>query len=183
MPLALPLLIPGLAAEPWTLLRPLLFTMLLPLAVGMVVKGRSERWAAQLQPPVAKVSNVSMVLAVALLIGLNFEAMLGTFGTGAVAVGVVFVALSLGVGYLLGGPAPGTRSVLGLGTGQRNVAAALVIATQNFADQPGVVVMLLVTTLAGLVVLVFAARRFARQVQPAEAGSLVPVAVPQEVPR
>ena len=38
----------------------------------------------------------------------------------------------------LGGPAPGTRSVLGLGTGQRNVAAALVIATQNFTD-PGVV--------------------------------------------
>ena len=40
--------------------------------------------------------------------------------------------------------------MLGLGTGQRNVAAALVVATQNFAD-PGVVVMLLVSTLAGLV--------------------------------
>jgi BASS family bile acid:Na+ symporter len=161
MPIALPLLIPGLSADPWPILRPLLFTMLLPLAVGMVVKRQSGRWASRLEPVVKRVSNVSLILALVLLIGLNFEAMLGTFGSGAVAVAMVFVLLSLVAGYALGGPAPGTRSVLGLGTGQRNIAAALVIATQNFTD-PGVVVMLLVSTFAGLVVLLFAARRFAR---------------------
>lgn len=161
MPITLPLLIPGLSPDPWPLLRPLLFTMLLPLAAGMVVKNRSGRWAANVRPAFVAVSNVSMVLAVVLLIGLNFGALVGTFGTGAVAVGVVFVALTLAVGYALGGPAPGTRSVLGLGTGQRNVAAALLIATQNFPDEPGVVVMLLVTTFAGLVPLVAAARWFA----------------------
>ncbi len=102
-----------------------------------------------------------MILTLVLLIGLNFTAMLGTFGSGAVAVGVVFVSLSLAVGYVLGGPAPTTRSVLGLGTGQRNIAAALLIATQNFADNPGVVAMLLVSTLAGLIPLLLAARYFA----------------------
>jgi BASS family bile acid:Na+ symporter len=186
MPLALPLLIPGLSAEPWPILQPLLVTMLLPLAAGMTVKNRSERWAARVRPVFEKVSNVSMILAVALLVGLNFGAMIGTFGTGAVAVGTVFVALALAVGYALGGPAPGTRSVLGLGTGQRNIAAALVIATQNFTD-PGVVVMLLVTTLAGVVVLVLAARRFARLSGPApEPAGFVPAPaapVPQEVQR
>jgi BASS family bile acid:Na+ symporter len=136
--------------------------MLLPLAAGGVVKSRSERWALRLRPAFGAVSNASMLLAVVLLIGLNFRAMLGTFGSGAVLVAVVFVSLSLAIGYALGGPAPGTRSVLGLGTGQRNVAAALLIATQNFPGEPGVGVMLLVSTLAGLVVLVFAARRFAR---------------------
>lgn len=172
MPLVLPVMIPGLAAEPWPLLQPLLFTMLLPLAAGMVVRGWSGRWAARVQPTFRVVSNVSMVLAVLLLIVLNFGAVLGTFGTGAVAVGVVFVALSLVVGYALGGPAPGTRSVLGLGTGQRNVAAALLIATQNFTD-PGVVVMLLVTTLAGVVVLLLAARRFAAP----PVGGVLPVSL------
>ncbi|HVK16437.1 MAG TPA: bile acid:sodium symporter [Fimbriiglobus sp.] len=163
MPVVLPLLIPGLSADPWPILRPLLVTMLLPLAAGMAVRRRSERWASRLRPVIGVVSNVSMVLAVVLLVGLNFGAMIGTFGSGAVAVAVLFVAVSLAVGYALGGPAPGTRSVLGLGTGQRNVAAALVIATQNFPDDPGVVVMILVSTLAGLVVLLVAARRFARQ--------------------
>lgn len=160
MPLVLPILIPGLSAEPWPLLRPLLFTMLLPLVAGILVRSRSQRWSSQLRPLFGRVSNVSMILTVALLIGLNFTAMLGTFGSGAVAVGVVFVSLSLAAGYALGGPAPTTRSVLGLGTGQRNIAAALLIATQNFRDAPGVVVMLLVTTIAGLLPLLLAARWF-----------------------
>jgi BASS family bile acid:Na+ symporter len=174
MPLVLPLMIPGLAADPWPILRPLLVTMLLPLAAGMAVRAKWPAAAARLRPAVVVVSNVSLLIALALLIGLNFTAMLGTFGTGAVAVGVVFVAVSFAAGYALGGPAPATRSVLGLGTGQRNVAAALVVATQNFAD-PGVVVMLLVTTLAGLVVLLAAARWAGR--------AAAPVPVPQEVSR
>ena len=103
-----------------------------------------------------------MLLAVGLLIGLNFGAMLGTFGSGAVAVGTVFVALTLVAGYVLGGPTPGTRAVLAVGTGQRNVAARWSSRRRTFTDEPGVVVMLLVTTLAGLVILVVAARRFAR---------------------
>jgi BASS family bile acid:Na+ symporter len=173
VPLVLPLLIPGLAAEPWPLLRPLLFTMLVPLALGMGARERYPHTAERVRPAFVLVSNVSMVLALVLLIGLNFRAMLGTFGTGAVAVGVVFVALALVVGWVLGGPAPDTRSVLGLGTGQRNIAAALLIATQNF-DDPEVVVMLLVTTVAGVFVLLGAARYFARGAAPSATGASAP---------
>jgi len=162
MPVVLPFIIPGLAAEPWPLLRPLLFTMLVPMAAGVAVRSRAAPLAARLRPALANVSNVSLVLTLVLLIGLNFSDMLGTFGSGAVAVGVLFVLLCVVVGYFLGGPAPATRSVLGLGTGQRNIAAALLIATQNFPGEPGVVVMLLVTTLIGLIPLLAAARWFAR---------------------
>src|SRR6185436_16835053 len=49
---------------------------------GMVVKSRSEQWSARLRPAIGIVANVSMILAVLLLIGLNVEAMLGTFGGG-----------------------------------------------------------------------------------------------------
>src|SRR6476469_4444238 len=52
MPVALPLLVPGLSADPWPILRPILVTMLLPLAAGMLVRGRSERWANRLRPVV-----------------------------------------------------------------------------------------------------------------------------------
>jgi bile acid:Na+ symporter, BASS family len=161
MPIVLPLMIPGLSPEPWPLLRPLLFTMLLPLAAGMVMKSRFGHWSSKLRPPVVMLSNISLILTVVLLISLNFTAIRETFGSGAAAVGLLFVSLSLAIGYALGGPAPTTRSVLALGTGQRNIAAALLIGTQNFPDEPGVVVMLLVTTLAGLIPLIFAARWFA----------------------
>jgi len=169
MPLALPLMIPGLSAGPWQLFRPLLVTMLLPLGFGLALRSASERWASRIRPAVAVLSNVSMVLAVVLMIGLNFSAMVGTFGSGAVAVGILFVSISAAAGYGLGGPAPGTRSVLALGTGQRNVAAALLIATENYSAEPGVVTMLLVTTFAGLVILLLAARYFARPSTPPSA--------------
>lgn len=161
MPLVLPHMIPGLAAEPWPILKPLLLTMLLPLGLGVLVKNRFDWLAARIAPVSARISNLSMALAVLLLIGLNAGAMLGTFGTGAVAVGMVFVALSLGAGYVLGGSSPTIRSTLGLGTGQRNIAAAMLLATQNFPEEPGVVAMLLVSTFSGLAILMIAARRFA----------------------
>ena len=180
MPIVLPRLIPGSSPEPWPLLKPLLFTMLLPLAAGMIVKSVSDDWSSRLRPVVAAVSNASLVVALILLIALNFRAMLGTFGSGAVAIGVAFVSLSLAAGYALGGSALRTRSVLGVGTGQRNIAAALLIATESFPEEAGVVVMLLVTTFAGLVVLLAAAAWFARITEKAAAtGSPRDSASPQ----
>lgn len=176
LPVALPLLAPGVSADPWPILRPILVTMLLPLAAGMLVRSRSERWANRLRPPIGRVSNVSMVLAVVLLVGLNRQAMLDTLGSGAVAAALVFVLAMLGVGYALGGPSPATRSVVGLGTGQRNIAAALIVANGN-ADDPRVVIMLLVSTIVGLLVLVPAARVLGR---PRVVGAAT---IPEEVVR
>jgi bile acid:Na+ symporter, BASS family len=105
--------------------------------------------------------------------------MIGTFGSGAVAVAVLFVALLLFSGYALGGPGPGARSVLGLGSGQRNIAAALIVATQNSED-PRVVVMLIASTLAGLIVLVPAAIWFARRTSATAASRALDV---QQVPQ
>jgi BASS family bile acid:Na+ symporter len=52
--------------------------------------------------------------------------------------------------------------VLGLGTAQRNLAAALVVATANF-DDPDVMVMVLVLGLLGLVVLMVTAGELGRR--------------------
>jgi BASS family bile acid:Na+ symporter len=159
MPLVLPLLIPGLEASPWGIARPILLQMALPVAVGLLVRSRFERVACRLKPVLAWVTNVSLVLLVVLLLGLNAGAMVGTVGSGASAASALFVSLCLAVGYLLGGPDREARKVLALGTAQRNIAAALVTATSSFAD-PEVVVMLLVATLVGLILILLAARYF-----------------------
>ena len=46
------------------------------------------------------------------------------------------------------GPGGDTRRVLALGTGQRNIAAALVVASESFSD-PSVVIMVIVVTIVG----------------------------------
>ena len=47
----------------------------------------------------------------------------------------------------------GTRKVLALGTGQRNMAAAFAVATANFQSDPEVLIEILVVSLLGLVLL------------------------------
>ncbi|MBV9667696.1 MAG: hypothetical protein JO327_06155 [Nitrososphaeraceae archaeon] len=48
------------------------------------------------------------------------------------------------LGYILGGPRIATRRSLAFDTGMRNEAAALLIATSSFSDQPNVAVVVVV---------------------------------------
>jgi BASS family bile acid:Na+ symporter len=73
----------------------------------------------------------------------------------------LFIAFGLGIGWLLGGSDPGTKRVMALGTGQRNIAAALVVASQSFSD-PKVVVMVIVVAIVGLIVLLPLSRALGR---------------------
>ena len=64
---------------------------------------------------------------------------------------VLLIVGSLAIGMLLGGRDPGVRSAMGLSTANRNGAAALLVATQNFSGTDtlpfvlvGVVLMLLI---------------------------------------
>ena len=164
MPLVLPLLIPGLQAGPWSIARPLVVFILTPLAIGMLLQSLVPVFCAAYQPALAKLGNISAIVLIALLVVLHFYDLLGVVGSGALAVGAVFIA-GLGLaGYLLGGSREEIRGVLGLGTGARNVGAALVPASQSFSD-PRVVIMLVACTIVMLIVLVPAARWLRRKAQ------------------
>ena len=87
--------------------------------------------------------------------------MLGTFGNGAFAASIVLIAGGLLVGWLISGADTATRPVLTLGTGARNIPAALVVAEHNFED-PEVLVMCVLFTILSLVALFVAARLLGR---------------------
>jgi bile acid:Na+ symporter, BASS family len=80
---------------------------------------------------------------------------------------VVFVAVCFGMGWVLGGPGADTRGVLSLGTAQRNTAAALVVAGQNFSDA-NVVVMITVVMIVSFAMLMPLARVIAKRQQPGD---------------
>jgi predicted Na+-dependent transporter len=76
--------------------------------------------------------------------------------------GLLYIALGFGIGWLLGGPDTDTRRVMALGTSQRNIAAALVVASQSFSD-PKVVVMVIVVAIVGLIILMPLSRALAHR--------------------
>lgn len=156
MPLALPLLIPGLQANPWSIAGPLVVLMLLPLGIGLTINSRFAALTPRLLYILKPIVNVSMIILIVLLLSLNLRALIGTLGSGAAGAALLFVCITFGIGFALGGPDMGNRRVLALGTSQRNIAAALVTATSSGTD-PEAVVMLLVVTLIGLVLILPAA--------------------------
>jgi predicted Na+-dependent transporter len=88
--------------------------------------------------------------------------LLGVIGSTAIIAAVVFLLISFAIGYFFGGSAGPIRSVLGLGTAQRNLSAALAIAALNFTD-PDVMVMIMVVSLAGLILLMFIGGELGKQ--------------------
>lgn len=154
LPLVLPLLLGGVAVNPWDIAQSLIVLMLIPLAIGLFVRARYAEIAAGIQPTFGQASNLALlVLTVAGLV-LNFREMIGLVGSLGLLAGVIFIVGALGIGYLLGGSGD-TRSVMGLGTAQRNISAALVVAGQNF--DLDVITYLMVIAVIGLVVLMPAA--------------------------
>jgi bile acid:Na+ symporter, BASS family len=162
LPIVLPLLLPGVTVDPWKIARSLVLVMLLPLAAGLVLKALYEDRAVRVKPVLDWISNVSLILLVLLITAANIDKVLEVFGTRGILAGLLFVALGFGIGWLLGGPGNDTRRVLALGTGQRNIAAALVVGSQSFSD-PRVVVMVVVVAIVGLIILMPLSRALANR--------------------
>src|SRR5271165_3899336 len=160
LPIVLPLLLPGVTVDPWKIARSLVLLMLLPLATGLALKARYEDLARRVKPVLDWISNISLILLVLLITAANIDKVLQVFGTRGILAGILFIALGFGTGWLLGGPDADTRRVMALATSQRNIAAALVVASQSFSD-PKVVVMVIVVAIVGLIILMPLSRTLA----------------------
>jgi bile acid:Na+ symporter, BASS family len=152
LPLVLPLLLPGVTVSSEKIAGWLFLLTLLPLATGLALRARYEEIAARVKPVLDWVSNVSLVPMVLLLATANIDKILHVFGKRGILAGFLLIALGFGIGWMLGGPGIDTRRALALGTGQRNIAAALVVASESFSD-PSVVIMVMVVTIVGLLAL------------------------------
>ena len=157
MPLVLPLLLEGVSVDPANIARSLILLMLLPLGAGLLVKARFCHVADRMRRPLNGISSLSLALLILLLLVTNIQNVIGLFGTRGILASILFLVGGVGIGWLLGGPASGTKGVLALGTAQRNIAAALVVGGKNF-DDPNVLVMVVVVAVVGLLILMPLAR-------------------------
>ncbi|HDR73004.1 MAG TPA: bile acid:sodium symporter family protein [Methanoculleus sp.] len=152
LPLVLPWLLTGAEISAWDIARSLIFLMLAPLVIGLLVRARYEEVAASVAPLMSQASNLALVvLIVAFFVG-YIQDLLGVIGSTAILATIVFLIAAFAIGYLFGGTAGDMKRVMGLGTAQRNLGAAVAVAGFNFTD-PDVLVMVLVVGLVGLVLL------------------------------
>jgi predicted Na+-dependent transporter len=158
LPLVLPLLLPGsVEVDSWQIAKSLILLMLLPLGIGLVIRARNPDFAATFQPVATQVSTVAVGFLLVALLVVNFEKIISTVGTGGILAALIVLVGAFAVGFLAGGRPEEQRSVLGLGTAQRNLSAAIVVAAQNFGDDAEVITMVMLVGVIGLIILFAAA--------------------------
>ena len=73
LPVMLPVLLPGASVSPWDIAKSLIFSMLLPLGIGLFIKARYSEMAASLQPHMSQISSLAIVLMLVTILVLEFS--------------------------------------------------------------------------------------------------------------
>jgi predicted Na+-dependent transporter len=165
VPIVLPLLLQGVEVNAWDIAKSLIVTMLLPIILGLLYRSHSAEEAGQWAATLNKASGLALLVMLVVGLGLNISNILSLIGSFGFLALLLFVVGSLLIGFLMGGRDPGVRSVMGLGTAQRNVAAAILVASLNFPGSLTLIYILVASIILPLI-LIPTARRLGRSSEP-----------------
>jgi BASS family bile acid:Na+ symporter len=126
MPLAVPFFLPGLSVEAWTVAKPLVVLLFLPMAAGMAIRAALPGIAPRLLAVVRVLAGVATIALLAAIAVRYFDGFIAAVGSYAIAAQVVYAGGLIMGGYALSAGMPtDQRSVMSLGACSRNLGAAL----------------------------------------------------------
>ena len=128
---------------------PGLLLVALPLGLGLYLRARREHTATRLGQAMHRASVILLLLVLAQVCYVHFPAVLA-LEAGTLAAGLLFFPIAFAAGYAMGGPERSNRRALAIMTFGRNGSIALMIASQVFAHDPKVMVMILAMGLLSL---------------------------------
>jgi len=105
----------------------------LPLLAGLGVHRVSKRVAGMLSKPAALIGTVFFVVVVIRMLAQRKQAM-ATLSKTELAAMIVFIILTMIIGWLFGGPSNQTRRILATATSMRNAALCFIMANKGFPD-------------------------------------------------
>jgi BASS family bile acid:Na+ symporter len=113
----------------------LIATITLPLAAGVAVNHWRPALARKVLRPVELLSEVIGAMSLAYVTLVEFKSVLAT-GTKPLLVMTLVFELTLLAGYWIGGKEKASRMVVALGTCNRNIALAVLVAISSFPNTP-----------------------------------------------
>ena len=164
LPLLAPLLIKGLTVDAWSLAKPLLIMVLLPLLIGGAIRVFAPKAAEMLFPAVKKIGGFFLVITLMFTLVLYGRDMLGAVGSFAPGSQILFFVAITAISYKIGfGLEQQQRSSMALGMCTRNIAAVFAGYFGITNPPPGLFVMIVLVVPLALIVAMVAAHLFARQ--------------------
>jgi BASS family bile acid:Na+ symporter len=172
---------PGIALNAHSIARPLVLTMLLPLGIALLAENMWPGLGERIEGGLGALTNISLVAVVALTFVNNLPALLDAFAIRPMLAALLLLLGAFIIGYTFGVFGKSTRSVVGLNTAQRNYAAAMIVATETFAN-PDVLVMVVVASVVSTALL-FPGALLLKRYSPHSTPKSAPKSVPIEIPR
>ncbi len=165
----------GASISAVTILKNLLELVLIPLAVGLLVRWRYADHAKSWQPDLVKVANLALGLALIAGLAVNWSTIVSMFGSRVLLASLVVVVVALAAGYFAGGRNPAARASTGLVSGMRFGSLGLIIIGTQLHGNPSYLGPAIVFALVDMVVVVFIAVEVGRRARtPASGGTPAP---------
>jgi len=163
MPLAIPILFAGALVSSWSIAQSLIFTVLIPLLLGLLIKAWIATLATRLKKLTAVLTNLLVLTLVIAMLVLYSEIIINNI----MVLPIIFLFFlgSMAVGYLTGGKNRNARIILSVGTGLRNPPIAMLVASSNFTDEPMAAIVPLLVIVVGLCILFPLAKRIGNKAQ------------------
>jgi BASS family bile acid:Na+ symporter len=126
MPFTVPLLAKGLTTSAWAIAKPLLLVVLLPMAVGVIIRRNSDALASKLLPFAKKIAGIAGLLWGVFCVIIYGKGLLSLAGSFAVASQLIFFGIICFGTYWLGIGLPHEQKVVvSVGVTTRNLGACL----------------------------------------------------------
>lgn len=160
VPIVLPMILSDVSVSGWELFVNLTRQLIVPIIFGLVLDALAPSFSQTIQPWAAKIGNIALwVIIIGTMVG-NVEGLMELAGNGAMLAGVLFIVIVTLLGYNFAGKSADNhlQEVGAFGTGQRNTAASMLIASNNFPDYPEIFLIITVVNMLGMILHYFIAR-------------------------
>ena len=173
MPVAVPVMVKGLTADAWTIAKPLLLFLMVPLAIGMEIQRASVPVAGRLQPIVKKATGIDTIVMLVLCVVVYGKEFISAMGSYAFGTQILFFSVATAASYGLSFGLPqAQKSVLALGMSTRNLGAAFAPLFAIAGVDQRAIVMVAIGVPMQTIASLLAARWFARRASIGEPGAV-----------
>jgi predicted Na+-dependent transporter len=146
MPLFVPVMMHGVTLSIWSLAKPLLFLILMPMILGILIRVYTARVADKIFPAIKMTAGITTILSLVSVLIIYFSEFIKVLGSLAI-LGQLLLALGiLLMTYYIGfGLNKSQRSAMALGMCSRNVSAMFAVYIVLPTPDPFLLVMILLS--------------------------------------
>ena len=164
MPLMAPLMIKGVSVSAWSIAKPLILSVLLPLAIGAAILHFAESVANRILPVIRVIAKITTLGAFVWCTVVYAQPMIETAGSFALLSVILFMVMIALITYLFGfGLKQGQRSAMSLGMLTRNGGPVLIAALALPNADPRILTLVILLNLGGFLLSPIAAAIFGKQ--------------------